>query len=62
MSLWVELAGGEQKSADVERKMVTLIYPYPRYSSKLFDKIVLVAQKLTGENLKVVWAEFSTLS
>jgi hypothetical protein len=29
MHLWVEPAGGEQKSADVERKMVMLIYPYP---------------------------------
>jgi hypothetical protein len=29
MRLWVEPAGGEQKSADIERKMVTLIYPYP---------------------------------
>jgi hypothetical protein len=29
MRLWVEPAGGEQKSADVEWKMVTLIYPYP---------------------------------
>ncbi len=29
MRLWVEPAGGEQKSADVERKTVTLIYPYP---------------------------------
>jgi hypothetical protein len=29
MCLWVEPAGGEQKSADVEQKMVTLIYPYP---------------------------------
>jgi hypothetical protein len=62
MHLWVEPAGGEQKSADVEQKMVTLIYPYPRYSSKLFNKIVPVAQKLAGENLKVVWAEFSTSS
>jgi hypothetical protein len=26
---WVEPAGGEQKSADIEQKMVTLIYPYP---------------------------------
>ncbi len=25
----VEPAGGERKSADVERKTVTLIYPYP---------------------------------
>jgi hypothetical protein len=30
MHLWVEPAGGEQKSADVERKTVTLIYPYPK--------------------------------
>jgi hypothetical protein len=28
MRLWVEPAGGEQKSADVEQKMVTLFYPY----------------------------------
>jgi hypothetical protein len=28
MRLWVEPAGGEQKSAYVERKMVTLIYTY----------------------------------
>jgi hypothetical protein len=28
MHLSVEPAGGEQKSADVEQKMVTLIYPY----------------------------------
>ncbi len=27
MRLWVEPAGGEQKSADVERKTVMLIYP-----------------------------------
>ncbi len=24
-------SGGEQKSADIEWKMVTLIYPYPLY-------------------------------
>ncbi len=29
MHLWVEPAGGEQKSTDVDRKTVTLIYPYP---------------------------------
>jgi hypothetical protein len=29
MHLWVEPAGGEWKSADIEQKMVTLIYPYP---------------------------------
>jgi hypothetical protein len=29
MCLWVEPAGGEQKSADIERQMVMLIYPYP---------------------------------
>ncbi len=29
MRLWVEPSGGEQKSADIEQKMVTLIYPYP---------------------------------
>jgi hypothetical protein len=28
MRLWVEPAGREWKSADVEWKMVTLIYPY----------------------------------
>ncbi len=28
MHLWVEPAGGEQKSADIEWKTVTLIYPY----------------------------------
>jgi len=31
MHLWVEPAGREQKSADVELKMVTLIYPYPKH-------------------------------
>jgi hypothetical protein len=30
MHLWVELAGGERKSADIEQKTVTLIYPYPK--------------------------------
>ncbi len=29
MCLWVEPAGREWKSADVEQKTVTLIYPYP---------------------------------
>jgi hypothetical protein len=29
MHLWVEPAGGEQKSTYVEQKTVTLIYPYP---------------------------------
>jgi hypothetical protein len=32
----LEPAGGEQKSADVEWKTVTLIYPYPSCSSKMF--------------------------
>jgi hypothetical protein len=32
MHLWVEPAGGEQKSADVEQKTVTLIYPYPIFN------------------------------
>jgi hypothetical protein len=30
MHLWVQPAGGEWKSANVEQKMVTLIYPYPK--------------------------------
>jgi hypothetical protein len=30
MRLWVESAGGEQKSADVEWKTVMLIYSYPK--------------------------------
>jgi hypothetical protein len=29
MHLWVEPAGGEWKSSDVEWKTVMLIYPYP---------------------------------
>ncbi len=39
MRLWVEPVGGEQKSADIERKIVMLIYPYP--------KVMLV--DITGE-------------
>jgi hypothetical protein len=31
MHLWVKPADREQKSADVERKTVTLIYPYPSF-------------------------------
>jgi hypothetical protein len=30
MLLWVEPAGGEQKSDNIEQKTVMLIYPYPR--------------------------------
>jgi hypothetical protein len=30
--LWLEPAGGEQKSTVVEQKTVTLIYPYPKTS------------------------------
>jgi hypothetical protein len=30
MHLWVEPAGRERKSANVEQKTVTLIYPYPK--------------------------------
>jgi len=33
MHFWVEPAGGEWKSANVEWKTVTLIYPYPRKRS-----------------------------
>jgi hypothetical protein len=36
MHLWVEPAGGEQKSADFEWKMVTIIYPYPECNQCLF--------------------------
>jgi hypothetical protein len=34
MHLWVEPAAGERKSANVEQKMVTLIYPYPAFATK----------------------------
>jgi len=44
MRLWVEPAGGERKSADVEEKTVTLIYPYPAFSYYKNDKFwVLVS-------------------
>jgi len=33
MRLWVGPEGGEQKSADVERKTVTLIYTDPSFIS-----------------------------
>ncbi len=39
MRLWVEPAGGEQKSADIERKTVTLIYPYPSKSSVIRENV-----------------------
>jgi hypothetical protein len=29
MCVWVEPTGGQRKSADIEWKTVTLIYPYP---------------------------------
>ncbi len=35
---------------------------YSYEMAKLTQEIIQGAQKLTGENLKVVWAEFSTLS
>jgi hypothetical protein len=35
MHLWVEPAGGERKSADIERKIVTLIYTYPKLCKHL---------------------------
>jgi hypothetical protein len=38
MRLWVEPAGRERKSADIERKMVMLIYPYALLSPKIFSK------------------------
>ncbi len=41
MRLYVEPAGGEQKSADIERKMVTLIYPYPNAKNINFDNRTL---------------------
>jgi hypothetical protein len=37
MHLWVEPDGGERKSANIERKTVTLIYPYP--SNQVFHYI-----------------------
>jgi len=47
MHLWVEPAGGEQKSADIEQKTVTLIYPYPNnYSPKGF--VVQVWNSVAG--------------
>ncbi len=39
MHLWVEPAGGEQKSADVEQKTVMLIYPYPSESSVIRENL-----------------------
>jgi hypothetical protein len=35
MRLWVEPAGGEQKSTNIEQKMVTLIYLYPLLNEAL---------------------------
>jgi hypothetical protein len=35
---WVEPAGGELKSANVEQKTVTLIYPYPNMKVVAKDK------------------------
>jgi hypothetical protein len=40
---WVEPAGGELKSADVEQKTVTLIYPYPNMKVVAKDKKVNMA-------------------
>ncbi len=37
-------------------------YDYGGTAGLFTLRLVLGAQKLTGENLKVVWAEFSTLS
>jgi len=38
MRLWVEPAGRERKSANIEWKMVTLIYPYP-YKFETFSAV-----------------------
>jgi hypothetical protein len=37
MHLGVEPAGGERKSAEIEWKMVTLIYPYPNLKQSIFS-------------------------
>ncbi len=50
MHLWVEPAGGERKSANVEQKMVTLIYPYP-FTTKRFQHDILLHKKLKKGDL-----------
>jgi hypothetical protein len=47
MRLWVEPAGREEKSADVERKTVKLIYPYPG-ANQLILEVRTVNNSLLG--------------
>jgi hypothetical protein len=46
MRLWVEPAGVERKSAGVEWKTVTLIYPYPDLDDILETLLVFVSCQL----------------
>jgi len=48
--LWVEPAGGERKSADVEQKMVTLIYPYPKKKDRN-EKAWIKRDRQTDRNI-----------
>ncbi len=58
MRLWVEPAGGEWKSTDVEQKMVKLIYPYRRFwnrdvglitSCQVEKKTLLILRQLSAK-------------
>ncbi len=54
-----EPAGGEQKSADVEQKTVTLIYPYPKMSQLL--STAFFPSNLVCANKEATYKSFNTL-